>query len=157
MKCPRCQHDNPSHAKFKVERDNYAAHLTMRWKGGALTELDLHLPHSNPQIVRTDEDTIAPVRRLATHYPDGVVAGILNRQGRKTAYGHRFQAHHVAGLRRQWKISRYEPKARSSEDELLTVQKAAIVLGVAPSRRWRSTGSRFRLRGRQFRLWHERH
>jgi hypothetical protein len=55
----------------------------MRWKGGALTELDLYLPHSKPQIVRTDEDTIALVRRLATHYQDGVVAGILNRQGRK--------------------------------------------------------------------------
>src|SRR5262244_1842869 len=90
---------------IKVERDKYAAHLTMRWKGGALTELDLHLPHSKPQIVRTDEDTIALVRRLAAHYPDAMIAGILNRQGRKTAYGHRFQVHHVAGLRRQWRIS----------------------------------------------------
>jgi predicted DNA-binding transcriptional regulator AlpA len=106
----------------------------MRWKGGALTELDLYLPHSKPQIVRTDEDTIALVRRLATHYPDGVVAGILNRQGRKTAYGHRFQAHHVAGLRRQWKIPRHEPKMESSDDgELLTVKKAAAALGVATS------------------------
>jgi hypothetical protein len=40
-------------------------HLTMRWKGGSLTELDLYLPHSKPQIVRTDEDTIGLVRRLA--------------------------------------------------------------------------------------------
>ena len=118
---------------IKVERDKYAAHVTMRWKGGALTELDLYLPHSKPQIVRTDEDTIALVRRLATHYPDGVVAGILNRQGRKSAYGHRFQAHHVAGLRRQWKIPRYEPKVESSEGELLTVKKAAAALGIATS------------------------
>jgi DNA invertase Pin-like site-specific DNA recombinase len=118
---------------IKVERDEYAAHLTMRWKGGALTELDLYLPHSNPQIVRTGEDTIALVRRLAAHYPDGVVAGILNRQGRKTAYGHRFQAHHVAGLRRQWKIPRYEAKATSSDGELLTIKKAAAALGIAPS------------------------
>ena len=118
---------------IKVERDKYAAHVTMRWKGGALTELDLYLPHSKPQIVRTDEDTIALVRRLATHYPDGVVAGILNRQGRKSAYGHRFQAHHVAGLRRQWKIPRYEPKVKSSEGELLTVKKAAAALGIATS------------------------
>src|SRR5262249_29514034 len=100
---------------IKVERDKDAAHLTMRWKGGALTELDLYLPHSKPQIVRTDEDTIALVRRLAAHYPDAMIAGILSRQGRKTAYGHRFQAHHVAGLRRQWKIRRYERKAESSE------------------------------------------
>jgi predicted DNA-binding transcriptional regulator AlpA len=48
-------------------------------------------------------------------------------------YGHRFQIHHVANLRRQWKIPRYEPKAKSSDDELLTVQKAAAALGVAPS------------------------
>ena len=118
---------------IKVERDKYAAHVTMRWKGGALTELDLYLPHSKPQIVRTDEDTIALVRRLATHYQDGVVAGILNRQGRKTAYGHRFQTHHVAGLRRQWKIPRHEPKTESSEGELLTVKKAAAAVGIATS------------------------
>jgi DNA invertase Pin-like site-specific DNA recombinase len=118
---------------IKVERDKYAARVTMRWKGGALTELDLYLPHSKPQIVRTGEDTIALVRRLATHYPDGVIAGILSRQGRKTAYGHPFQVHHVAGLRRQWKIPRYEPKTESSEGELLTVKKAAAALGVATS------------------------
>ena len=118
---------------IKVERDKYAAHITMRWKGGALTELDLYLPHSKPQIVRTDEDTIALVRRLAAHYPDAMIAGILSRQGRKTAYGHRFQVHHVAGLRRQWKIPRYERKAESSEGELLTVKKAAAALGVATS------------------------
>ena len=118
---------------IKVERDKFAAHLIMRWKGGALTELDLYLPRSKPQIVRTDEDKIALVRRLATHYPDGVIAGILNRQGHKTAYGHRFQAHHVASLRRQWKIPRYEQKTESSEGELLTVKKAAAALGVAPS------------------------
>src|SRR6516225_9313522 len=86
---------------IKIERDKLAAHLTMRWKGGALTELNLYVPRFKPQIVRTDEDTIALVRRLATHYPDGVVAGILNRQGRKTAYGHRFQAHHVTNLRQR--------------------------------------------------------
>jgi DNA invertase Pin-like site-specific DNA recombinase len=118
---------------IKVERDKSAAHLTMRWKGGALTELDLHLPHSKPQIVRTDEDTIALVRRLAEHYPDAVIAGILNRQGRKTAYGHRFQIHHVAGLRRQWNIPRHEAKLENSDAELLTVKKAASELGVATS------------------------
>ena len=74
----------------KVERDKSAAHLTLRWKGGALTEIDLGLPRSRPATVRTDEDTIALVRRLAVHYPDTVIAGILNRQGRRTARGHRF-------------------------------------------------------------------
>src|SRR6267154_2109476 len=77
---------------IKVERDKAAAHLTLRWKGGTLNEIDLALPRSRPATIRTDEDTIALVRRLAVHYPDSVIAGILNRQGRTTVYGHRFEA-----------------------------------------------------------------
>jgi hypothetical protein len=67
-----------------VDRDQATAHLTLRWKGGVLNEIDLTLPRSRPATIRTDEDTIALVRRLAAHYPDGVIAGILNRQGRIT-------------------------------------------------------------------------
>ena len=40
-----------------------------------------------PGAVRTDEDTIGLLRRLALHYEDAIIAGILNRQGRKTATG----------------------------------------------------------------------
>ena len=50
---------------IKVERDKATARLTMRWKGGALNEIDLALPRSRPATVRTDESTIALVRRLA--------------------------------------------------------------------------------------------
>jgi DNA invertase Pin-like site-specific DNA recombinase len=119
----------------KVERDKAAAHLTLRWKGGALDEIDLTLPRSRPATIRTDEDTIALVRRLAVHYPDSVIAGILNRQGRSTAYGHRFIAGRVGNLRRHWDIPCFEPIAAGlhPEGELLTIKKAAVALGVAPS------------------------
>ena len=79
--CGRCIEE----VIVKVERDKAAARLTLRWKGGALTEIDLALPHSRPATIRTDEDTVALVRRLAALYPDAVIAGILNRQGRTTA------------------------------------------------------------------------
>jgi hypothetical protein len=118
---------------IKVERDKAAAHLTLRWKGGALSEIDLVLPRSRPATIRTDEDTIALLRRLAVHYPDTVIAGILNRQRRTTAYGHRFEAGRVGNLRRHWDIPCFEPKAEQTEGELLTIKKAAIVLAVAPS------------------------
>src|SRR3977135_1319192 len=84
---------------IKVERDKAAAHLTLRWKGGALNACVRALPRARPATIRTDEDTIALVRRLAVHYPDTVIAGILNRQGRTTAYGHRFEASRVGNLR----------------------------------------------------------
>jgi DNA invertase Pin-like site-specific DNA recombinase len=117
----------------KVERDKSAAHLILRWKGGALTEIDLALPRKRPATVRTDEDTVALVRRLAAHYPDTVIAGILNRQGRRTARGHRFEGNRVCSLRRHWNIPCFEPKPTSGDGELLTIKKAAAALGVAPS------------------------
>jgi DNA invertase Pin-like site-specific DNA recombinase/predicted DNA-binding transcriptional regulator AlpA len=117
----------------KVERDKAAAHLTMRWKGGTLSEIDLALPRSRPVPLRTDEDTIALVRRLAAFYPDAVIAGILNRQGRPTAQGHRFEAGRVGNLRRHWQIPCFEPKPHQGDRELLTIKQAAGALGVAPS------------------------
>jgi hypothetical protein len=55
---------------IKIDRDKAAAHLTLRWKGGALNQIELTLPRSRPATVRTDEDTISLLRRLAAHYPD---------------------------------------------------------------------------------------
>ena len=57
------------------------APLVVRWKGGAISELTVPLRRPQPKI-RTDEDTIDLIRRLAMHYPDAVIAGILNRQHR---------------------------------------------------------------------------
>jgi DNA invertase Pin-like site-specific DNA recombinase/predicted DNA-binding transcriptional regulator AlpA len=125
-----------------VRKDEYRSHLTLRWRGGALAEIDLDLPRRRFAPVRTDEDTVALVRRLAVHYPDTVIAGILNRQQCTTAYGHRFTAHHVGGLRRNWNIARYEPPATLSEGEMLTIKQTAETLGVATStiHRWLNDG-----------------
>jgi len=117
---------------IKVDRDAFAAHLALRWKGGALTEIDLALPRSRPATIRTDEDTVALLRRLAAHYPDAVIAGILNRQDRTTAYGHRFDRNRVGNLRRQWKIPGFQEKPQANGD-LMTIRQAAAGLGVAPS------------------------
>jgi DNA invertase Pin-like site-specific DNA recombinase len=116
-----------------VERDKSAAHLTLRWKGSTLTEIDLALPVKRQATVRTDEDTVALVRRLAVHYPDTVIAGILNRQGRRTARGLRFEGNRVASLRTHWSIPCFVPKADLAQGELLNIKAAAIALGVAPS------------------------
>ena len=116
-----------------VQKQERRADLTLRWRGGALTEATLDLPRQTPAIVRTDEDTIALVRRLAALYPDSLIAGILNRQGRTSAYGHRFDANNVGNLRRHWKIPRFQPSSDPVDGELMTVRQAAMTLGVAPS------------------------
>ncbi len=118
---------------LKVERDKTAAHVTVRWKGGALTDIDVALVVKRQAAVRTDEDTIALLRRLSEHYPDTVIAGILNRQGRRTAMGHRFEGNRVATLRRNWNIPCFVPKPDADKGQLLTIKAASAALGVATS------------------------
>jgi DNA invertase Pin-like site-specific DNA recombinase len=127
---------------LSVDRNEPAAHLTVRWKGGVLTDIDVPLPRSRPATIKTDEDTVDLVRRLATLYPDAVIAGILNRQGRTTARGHRFEANRVATLRTHWRIPCFQRKPAITDGDVITVAKAAVVLNVAPStlHRWLNDG-----------------
>src|SRR5467141_1027237 len=125
-----------------VDRPERRAHLTVRWRGGTLIELDLSLPRMKPRGLHTDEDTISLLRRLAAHYPDDVIAGILNRQGRKTANGERFTANQVCGLRRYRNIPRYEPPADPPTGKVVPIRQAAQILGVNTStvHRWLNDG-----------------
>jgi DNA invertase Pin-like site-specific DNA recombinase len=124
-----------------VNREERRATVTLRWRGGALTELGVPLHKPQPAI-RTDEDTIALLERLATHYDDATIAGILNRQGRRSATGERFTKIIVGGLRRYRNIPTYRPPAEPPDGDLLPVAKAAEQLGVAPSTifRWLQDG-----------------
>ncbi len=125
-----------------IDRENFNAHLTLRWRGGLLSELDVPLPRSRPATIRTDEDTIELLRRLATHYPDTVIAGILNRQGRTTARGMSFTANRVSSLRTHWKIPCFEAADHIPEGDCMTIERAAQTLGLAPStlHRWLNDG-----------------
>jgi len=118
------------------------AHLLLRWRGGAVRELNVDLRVCRQPAIQTDERTIDLLRRLACHYDDALIAGILNRQGRRTARGQRFTANHVSSLRRYRKIPRYEPSNTNQEGDLVTIQKAAKILSLAPStiHRWLAEG-----------------
>jgi DNA invertase Pin-like site-specific DNA recombinase len=117
------------------------ADLVLRWKGGALSELTVPLRRPQPTI-RSDEDTIDLLRRLSAHYPDAKIAGILNRQGRRTARGLSYTASRVQSLRHHWNIPCYQPTDQPQEGELLNVSAAAKQLGIAPSTllRWLNDG-----------------
>jgi DNA invertase Pin-like site-specific DNA recombinase len=124
-----------------ADKQERRATVTIRWQGGAITEIAVTLPKPQPAI-RTDEDTIALLERLAAHYDDGTIAGILNRQGRRSARGERFTAIIVGGLRRYRGIPAHKPPAEPPDGELLPVGKAADELGVAASTlfRWLQAG-----------------
>jgi DNA invertase Pin-like site-specific DNA recombinase len=127
---------------ISVERTPPQTQIRMRWKGGAITPLEVPIPRRVYSGIRTGEDTIELLTRLASLYPDDVIAGILNRQGRKTATGERFNAGHVGNLRRYRKIPRFQPPVNSPEGAPVTIKKAAEILGVASStiHRWLNDG-----------------
>ena len=127
---------------LNLKRAEGRAHLTLRWRGGAITLLDIPVPQFKPMGPRTDEDTISLLRRLATLYPDEVIAGILNRQERKTATGERFTANQVGSLRRYRDIPRFQPPTTPPDGELVSIRKAAQVLGMNTSsiHRWLADG-----------------
>jgi hypothetical protein len=125
-----------------VDREQDIAHLALRWRGGVITDVDVPLFRSRQAPNRTDEETVALVKRLAAHYPDAVIAGILNRQGRRTATGLRFTTNRVCSLRTHWHIARFEAAAEPPDGELVNIRAAAEVLDVAPStiHRWLNDG-----------------
>lgn len=127
---------------LNLKRTEGRAHLTLRWRGGAITTLDVPVPRFRPMGPRTDEDTISLLRRLAALYPDEVIAGIFNRQGRKTATGERFTANQVGSLRRYRNIPRFQPPATPANGELVTIRQAAQILGMNTSsiHRWLADG-----------------
>jgi DNA invertase Pin-like site-specific DNA recombinase len=125
-----------------LKRAEGRAHLTLRWRGGAFTTLDVPVPRFKPMGPRTDEDTISLLPRLAALYPDEVIAGILNRQGRETATGERFTANQVGSLRRYRNIPRFQPSNEPPCGELVSIRKAAQMLGMNTSsiHRWLADG-----------------
>lgn len=127
---------------LNLKRAEGHAHLTLRWRGGAFSTLDVPVPKFKPMGPRTDEDTISLLQRLAKLYPDDVIAGILNRQGRKTATGERFTANQVGSLRRYRGIPRFQRPATPADGELVTIRKAAQILGMNTSsiHRWLADG-----------------
>jgi transposase-like protein len=126
-----------------VHRDDTEgrADLLLRWKGGAISELAVPIRRQPPKI-RTDEDTIDLIRRLAVHYPDAQIAGILNRQHRRTAKGLSYTPARVQTLRFRNDIPGRRPSRDPQEGELLTVAETARELGLVPStvHRWLNDG-----------------
>jgi DNA invertase Pin-like site-specific DNA recombinase len=129
---------------ISLDRPAGHADLVLRWKGGALTDLRVPLTARTSARLRTDEDTIDLVRRLAVHYPDAQIAGILNRQNRSTATGLPFTAGRVQTLRHHWNIPRHQPDAHTSanSDQLFTIVDAAAELKLPPPtlHRWITEG-----------------
>jgi DNA invertase Pin-like site-specific DNA recombinase len=123
-----------------VRRPENTADVEVFWEGGARSELSVRLIRRGGESLRTAEDTIELIRRLAAHHPDPQIAAILNRQRRRTGTGLPFTEARVKGARQRAGI----PAAPSPDpdSEIVTIKHAAAELDVSTStiRRWLREG-----------------
>jgi DNA invertase Pin-like site-specific DNA recombinase len=122
-----------------IEREQHRADVEIFWEGGARTVLSVKLPRRG-QTVRTDEDTIELIARLAAHHPDHQIAAILNRQGRHTGTGKPFTATRVKSVRQRNRIPAAPPPDPNADT--ITIEQAATQLNASPAtiRRWLRDG-----------------
>ncbi len=97
---------------LSIDREAAQIRMILRWNGGQVDEHTLPLQHKTPAVPSVDVDTVALVRRLAEHYPDGQTAIVLNKQSRRTAQERPFTAQPLAQLRRRLRDS-CAPTART--------------------------------------------
>ena len=123
-----------------IDRSERRAGVEVFWEGGARTELQVRLNRSGNGPRQLAEDTIDLIRRLAAHHPDGQIAAILNRQGRRTGHGLPFTRARVQGARFRGGIPAAPPP--DPDSKLVTIQTAAAQLGVSTFtiRRWLRDG-----------------
>lgn len=60
---------------MEIDKPLERTELTLRWRGGALTEITLESPRRHAPV-RTEENTITLVHRPAEHYPNATIAGV---------------------------------------------------------------------------------
>jgi excisionase family DNA binding protein len=101
--------------------------LILHWQGGDHTELRFQKVRTGQHRYATPADTLDLVRSLARIQPDGMIASILNRMGRRTAHDQTWNARRVCSVRNNHTIAAYREGERQSRGELTTNETAAIL------------------------------
>ena len=103
--------------------------LLVHWVGGRHTQLNVVRPRTGEHGHATSQDADALVRRMAGQWPDGQIAGTLNRLGLRTGVGNTWTAERVLSVRKRLRLVGYDA-ARAKL--LLTLNQAADALSVGP-------------------------
>jgi excisionase family DNA binding protein len=103
--------------------------MVLHWCGGDHTALEFAKNRTGQHRWATDQDLVALVRALARQMPDGLIAAMLNRMGKRTVHGHTWNRTRVATLRNEYQIAVYRDGERAQRGEL-TLEEAAAYLNL---------------------------
>jgi len=100
----------------------------IHWKGGCHTGFEMAKPPSGVGL-RTSMEDLEIIRKMAVRYGDDEIARVLNKLGRETATGKRWNEYRVRTIRGKYSIAGH---IRTADDsQILTLGKAARYLGVS--------------------------
>lgn len=128
-----------------VDREWRVAEVTIRWVGGASTNLSTPLNRVGKHRYVTSEEVLALLRQLAPHYTNEQIAFMLNSKRLLTGTGKTFTTGRVAWLRSHYGLASADPSSLpdSRDPTWMSVADAAKALGVSADtiRRWAREGS----------------
>ncbi len=103
--------------------------FTIHWKGGCHTQFEMPKPKSRAVTHKTALEDIEIIKKMAVRYGDDKIALVLNRLGRKTGAGNRWNEFRVKWVRKSYSISGH--KKTIKDPEILTLQGAAKYCNVS--------------------------
>jgi hypothetical protein len=78
--------------------------LHIRWQGGAIETVELHLSPNRAEAVRYPDAFVAHIRALAATHDDDEIVALLNRDGLKSSTGRRFTIAMIRWIRHRHHI-----------------------------------------------------
>lgn len=114
-----------------LDDDNHLI-LILHWSGGVHTDIQVTRRRRGQNGAHTDKDLVDVVRSLARIATDEFIAGALNKAGRTTGRGNRWNEQRVKSLRSHHQIERYcsQTKARAG---WMSLKDAALHLQISAS------------------------
>lgn len=104
--------------------------LKVHWHGGDHTELAVAKNTHGAHRWRTPADIETLIPALSRQLPDGAIASLLNRWGKRTAKGHTWTEARICTFRNDRHIEVYRAGERAQRGEL-TLAEAATVFGTS--------------------------
>ena len=110
------------------DEENQMLKFAIHWKGGCHTEFEMPKPVSGVGQKTSIED-LEIIRGMAIRYGDDAIARVLNKLGRKTATGKRWNESRVRTIRGKYSIAGHIRTLK--EPEILTQGQSAKYLDVS--------------------------
>ena len=110
--------------EITARREGERIRLLLHWQGGDHSELAVARARTGQHRWSTAKATVELVRELARSLSDALIAGLLNRLGKRTAKGHGWTRSRVCSLRNSHGIAVYREGERQERGELVLAEAA---------------------------------